>query len=559
MLKMHLADPKAENIRPARRLRTGRKHGPLEQLVEGTPPAYPPPVTLIIGPVGAGKSTYLAHFERVAAADLLREKQAHWIYVDYEKMGISGSPRDFLYQELMRYINADHPSNPTDFKAVIEPAYRDDIASLAKGPLAPIRNQEDKFNQKISEFIETDYNRVEPYVDKVFSYMASTNLAVVVLDNVDLYENDQLESAVFSEGLAFSKRVHCHVIVCIRDTTFVRHRTGSIFDAYELRKLWLDPPPFRRVLSARLEYSKKILENKRARIPTEGGANLDVPDLGLFFEVVQRSILDGEPGHFVDAVADTNIRKGLTLVTNFLTSGHIQADKALSLFLSGGDRRFHFPFHEVFKGGMLGQWRHFKEDRTDCVNLFDARVGARRLRLLRLHLLKYLMLKARRRDSLEVPLQELVDHWGVLGAAGDTVENLVLFLRRENLIRHVSVSPDRSQGTVAITRSGGYYVNRLCLRFVYVEECMHDTAIDEEITWNRLSEISYAVESENSVQKRMQLREERLELFTSYLVGLEQEVLSTAPFLSEVAMCHQIKEQAMKEVAVALRRSRHSS
>ena len=552
---MHLADPKPKETLPARRIRTGRDHGRLEQMIQRDQPTYAPPVTLIIGPVGAGKSTYLTHFERVAAAELLISKKAHWVYVDYEKMGPSGTPRDFLYSELKAYINTEKHTNPTDYKNVIEPAYREEIEGLARGPLYPIVNNKDKFDEKVSEYIKKDYDNIEPYVDKIFSYLSSKYLTVIVLDNVDLYEDDELESAVFAEGLAFSKRVHCNVIVCIRDTTFVRHRTDSVFDAYELRKLWLDPPPFGRVLSARLEYSQKILEGSKASIFTSGGASLKVPDLGVFFEIVQKSILSGEPGHFINSIADVNIRKGLSLVTNFLTSGHIQADKALSIYISGGSRDFRFPFHEVFKGSMLGQWRHFKEDRAECINLFDARIGSRILRFLRLQILNYLMLRARKKDSLEVLIQELVDILGPLGASAETVINTIHVLRREGLIRRISTITDSSDGSVAITRSGGYYVSKLVYTMIYVEECMHDTAIDDEDTWNKLSEITYTIENENSVTHRMQTRQERLNIFTEYLQDLETEILSVAPQLQEIAICGKIRNKAMSEIAKALRRS----
>lgn len=404
LLQMHLSDPKPDAVKPARRIRTGKAAGQLEQLVQTGEPSHAPPVTLIIGPVGAGKSTYLAHFQRVVAADLLVRRAAHWICVDFEKMGPSASPRKFLYAELLEYLGEQKQGNPADFEHAVQPAYEGELAALIRGPLAPIRNNAEKLDEAIANHIHHDYQRIEPYVDKVYTYLSAHHLTVVVLDNVDLLEDDGLESAVFAEGLAFSKRVHCHVIVSIRDSTFVRHRTDSVFDAYELRKLWLDPPPFRQVLSTRLDYSRRHLSGRVAKIPTSGGAQLDVPDLGEFFDIVKDSILSGETGSFVDAMADVNIRRGLSIVTNFLTSGHIQADRAIGTYITRGDRRFRFPFHEVFKGGMLAQWRHFREDRTDCVNLFDARLGARRLRLLRLHLLRYLMLHARHRDSLEVPV-----------------------------------------------------------------------------------------------------------------------------------------------------------
>ncbi|NTU70129.1 hypothetical protein HGB13_04945, partial [bacterium] len=505
---------------------------------------------LIIGSVGSGKSTYLAHFEHVAAAKLIKDTQANWVYIDYEKMGPDGSPRGYLYSQLLAYLSR------MDYESVVEPAYHNEISGLAKGPLSPIYGNKSKFDEKIADYILRDYNLVEPYVDKLFSYLAKDRLTIVVLDNVDLYEDSKLESLVFAEGLAFSKRVHCHVIVCIRDTTFIRHRTDSVFDAYELRKLWLDPPPFRQVLSTRLEYSRKILDGKHARIPTSGGAFLDIQDLGVFFEIVQKSLLSNEAGIFIEALADLNIRKGLTLVTNFLTSGHIQANKALGTYLTKGGDKFWFPFHEVFKGTMLGQWRHVREDRTECVNLFDARVGSRKLRLLRLQILKYLMIRARNKDMIEVPIQTLVDDCGILGATVNVVLDVLRKLQREHLIMRISIGTEPESGSVAITRSGGYYISRLIFRLVYVEECMHDTAIDDDALWHSLSDMTYSVELEYSVVHRMEIRKNRIDIFTKYLESLEQEILSVSPQLVEIGVCSEIRRCVLKEMEEALSRSR---
>ena len=96
---------------------------------------------------------------------------------------------------------------------------------------------------------------------------------------------------------------------------------------------------------------------------------------------------------------------------------------------------------------MLGQWRHFREDRAECINLFDARIGIRILRLLRLQILKYLMLWARNKDSLEVPVQELVDALGLLGTSAETIIDTIHVLRREGLIRRVSTITDSSDGS----------------------------------------------------------------------------------------------------------------
>jgi hypothetical protein len=369
-----------------------------------------------------------------------------------------------------------------------------------------------------------------------------------------LRSGDELETSVFAEGLALSKRIYCNVIVSIRDKTFVRHRSDSTFDAYELRKLWLDPPPFKAVLSSRLSYSKKILEGRPAKIPLDNGMQLSVPDLSMFFDIVQRSILSGRAGDYIDYVSDLNIRKGLTLVTSFLTSGHIQADRAIKTYIDG-DHTYAFPFHEIFKGTMLGQWRHFREDRSECVNVFDSRLGARCLRLIRLLLLNDLLIKAQNERTLEVPISDCIKLFSHCGASEGQVIDCFTFLCKKNMVRNVTGEDLGSQSTIVLTRSGGYYVKILTRKFIYVDECMFDTAIENPEVWQTLSDLTTAIESESSIPTRMKLRRERVMRFLDYLCDLEEEVLSLIDSNSLSSMSH-IKSVVLAEADIAVTQAR---
>jgi hypothetical protein len=553
-LGMHLGDVKPAAVEPARRIRKDKVKGPLADLVEHAVPSYAPPVTLIIGPVGAGKSTYLKHFELVAGHKLLRDRKAHWVYVDFEPMGRAGGPRRFIYGALRDYLQANHPGTATDYRTVVGPAYEEEIKALARGPLALIYGDKEEFKRRVTDQIASDFDAVEPYVDKVFRYLAQSQLCVIVLDNVDLYEDDDLETAVFAEGLALSKRLRCHVIVSLRDRTFMRHRTDSAFDAYELRKLWLDPPPFKAVLSSRLSFAGKVLEGRPASVELSNGMHLAVPNLGDFFEIVQRSVLQGAAGDFVDGLAGGNIRKGLLLTTNFLTSGHIQADRAIKTVLEG-ESGYSFPFHEVFKGSVLGQWRHFKEGRAELINLLDSRLGAKRLRLLRLHVLNYLLAKARDADTVNCSAMELVDVFGGIGASEVQVVELVDYLRRQGLIRESNVADVTSSSYVSITRTGGYLAKLLVRRMPYVEECMLDTAIDDRDVWTQLSDLTTAIEHESSIARRMDQRVERLELFTRYIERLENESLSELDADSMLRCARELGESVRAEALTAQRQA----
>jgi len=554
MLGVHLADTKPSVVQPARRIKKAQSHGPLESLVEGTRPSFAPPVTLIIGGVGSGKSTYLKHFELIAGKRVLESQKAHWIYIDFEQMGKKGNPRAFIYDHLKKYLLAEHSDNPTDYKNAIEPAYKEEISALAKGPFALIAHQREKFDEVITDHIKQDFDQIEPYVDKLFHYIASRTLCVIVLDNIDLYEDEDLETIVLSEGLALSKRIFSNVIVSIRDRTFVRHRNDSIFDAFELRKLWLDPPPFKSVLSKRLSYSKKILEGIEANVDTRSGVHIKVPDLSVFFDIVQTSVLSGEAGDFIDAISDTNIRKGLTLFTNFLTSGHIEADRAISSYL-GGLIHYRFPFHEVFKGTMLGQWKYYKEDRASCLNLFDSKLGAKATRLLRLHLLKFLRINAQDQNHIEVPVSKCVEIFSRGGASQGNIIDCLNLLQKFGYVRTISGEAIDDESVVAITRSGAYISKFLNRKLVYVEACLFDTAIEDSEAWSDLTAMTGTIETEHDVPTRLQLREERVDYFLQYLSTIESRFLANLRDYDFLGTIQPIRQMVLREARGAYMKS----
>jgi hypothetical protein len=554
LLGVHLADQKPPAVEPARRIRKDRARGNLEDLVVEGVPSYAPPVTLIIGPVGAGKTTYLRHFELISGKDVLAAHNAHWVYADFEALGQGGDPRAFIYRILRDYLLRDHPGRWTDYKHLVGPAYESEIAGLARGPFAPIYSNKEEFNKRVADHVQQDFDAVEPYVDKLFRHLAQEQLCILVLDNVDLYEDEGLETRVFAEGLALSKRLHCHVIVSLRDKTFVKHRTESAFDAYELRKLWLDPPPFRSVLSARLTYGTKILDGRHADVELANGMHLAVPNLAAFIDIVQRSILQGPAGDFIDSLAGGDIRKGLTLATNFLTSGHVHADRAIKNVLDGGTD-YYFPFHEVFKGAALAQWRHFKEGRADVINMFDSRLGSKRLRLLRLMIVNFLVLRARREDTMEVPVAEIVGALGQAGASEEQIIGVASTLAQNGLVKETGAGAVGPWSFVAVSRAGAYYAKVLATRLPYVEECMLDTAIDDGEVWAALSDLTSSVEHESRIAERMDIRVKRARVFLEYLQALEDEFVGDVPALDQVRCVQVITQQVRREGAIASRQA----
>jgi hypothetical protein len=524
-LRIFLADKKPELISPAKRIRKQKEEDELQANLRILDTNKNVPITLVIGPVGAGKSTYLSHFELIHAKSLLEEKKCYWVSIDFEKMGSGGNPREFLYESLRQKSLEEHPFINTDFKSLVEPAYEDEIKKLARGPFGLMAKNKKKFEEKIQEIIENDYNKVEPYVERIFSYISQKQLCVIVLDNIDLYEDSKLEVEVFAEGVALSKKIHCNILLSLRDTTYIKHKNDSIFNAHELKKFWLDPPPFREVLSKRLKFASAAIDGKKATIPYNQ-MQLKIENLGVFFDIAHSTLLKQSAARLIESISDGNIRKGISLVANFLTSAHIQADRALYNYLGNSIVRS-LPFHEVFKGSVLGPWKYYKEERSEVINILDAGFNSKSLQFLRAYVLKYLFFKAKDKNASETSVKKIGEAFSVLGASDNHILKVVSDLHQNGLVTAINSNQIDLESVVAINLCGGYYCTNLIRTFEYLETVMFDTQILLDDFWDRLRPLSEETESEFQIYEKVLLREERIVLFIDYVKKIEQEGIET--------------------------------
>jgi energy-coupling factor transporter ATP-binding protein EcfA2 len=470
---------------------------------------------LLLGPVGAGKTTFLEYTRQVSAKEVLSGRVI-WLLVDFKKTTANEKPRHFIYHEVQEFIERDTEFNLGDWEHSIRPAYRDFIEARQRGTLAPLyKTDPERFEVLIAEAIEAERVQVEPFVDRVIARTAERLPVYLVIDNADQIEEESYQRELFAEAQAVARRMGAHVILSLRDSTFLRHRQSPAIDAFQYESLYIDPPPVRPVLKRRFEYAKRALAGKSASIATEGGLLIQVPDLSAFFELVATSLLRNPTGYMIEVLSESNVRRGLELVREFLASGHTQADHALRTYLTDG--AFIFPEHEVFKGAVLGQYKYYREETSQLPNVFDSKLGSAKVQLLRFHVLDLLARCASEPAYDGTDVTRIVDDLSRLGIPESQILKVLVDLASSRCIQTADRLPLSSESRITPTRLGAYVAKELSGRLMYVEPCSMDACIYDEDSWKEMIELTEATETAANWRERLGFRLGRARAFAAYV------------------------------------------
>lgn len=514
-IRMQLARRKFPIEGSVRRPMRQKEERALVDIINETSQRARPTAIIVIGSVGAGKTTFLNYTRQVSARSIFEAptKTPLWLYVDFRDREKDQATSNFLSQTLLETIR----KNPflSDYDLCVQHAYKEEIDALFRGPLKLMASDEEERKRQISDLLMRDYKEISPYVEKILKYAAGNVPVFLVIDNVDQFEESSEQEEIFRDVMALSRRLGCNLVIALREATYVKNRTLPVFDAFDFDPVQIDAPLVQAVLSKRFFAARHLLKDKETSFVAENGARMNLKDSSVIIDLLQASVLGTEVGTLLDVMATSDIRLALRMTREFLQYGYTATGKALRLYQSTG--KYRLPSHEALRAILLGNRSIYSDDYSVVMNPLDAKLRITSAQQLRLFVSAAVVNFSTSKTFDYISGQDIRRAVVEVGFGEDIALQVLKDLCAGRFLLTVSHGPASFTAGYIPTRLGGYVVRHLLADMMFLENIMMDTFIADQSSWELLRSVVQDVYDERDIVTRVALRRRAVDIFFSYM------------------------------------------
>lgn len=448
----------------------------------------------IVGPTGAGKSTFLTRFFQKTLSSEVRDRVVPLRLNFLSASGSVDTVQLWMTNDLIRQIEADIYPDGSPTWEQLRGLYWGEYHRRSRGVDAKLYSQDkDAFQRKFSEYmdnqVETDR---EGYLRRLLTDLVSNRkkLPVLILDNSDEF-GMPFKEAIFQFSQSLRRHVkHCMVIMPLTDKSTWLFSKSEMFNIYRSKSFFLPTPAPREVFRKRIDYLRaKIEVNDTAagsKIYLAGkGIRVSIPNLERFAEVLEQHFVNEDYiSRIIGEMVNYNIRAALGLARRIMTSAVLGIESVLSAYAANGQRPI---TRKKFLNALLkGDHNMYRSgDIPEIVNLFQAddRIAHSPLLAVRiLALLRAADNAARDVDGRHLSVGSIQNYFEVCGCAEVAIDTQIKYLTDNKLIERFD--PSSSELTIdqklAITHAGRAHLHLAMNEHVYFEQMALTTGLTSQ-------------------------------------------------------------------------------
>lgn len=473
--------------------------------VEATTAALSSRPIVLLGSVGAGKSTFIQRLIHVDAKEIF--DNALTILVNYGHEAVIEDIADFTVKEVERQLYSLHGIDINDHK-FIEDLYKQELGRFDSGIYGGIKSsQPSVYSLKRIEFLESLISDRSEHMARAFDriFRSHRKQVIIFLDNVDQRSmHDQSEVFLVSNELAAKWRVT--VFVALRPETYFESERYGAASGYHPRIFTIAPPRTDSMLQKRVEFGLKILESP-GRGPA-GSIGLSSENLEHFLRMLKENFTKNKSLiQMIENVAGGNMRRALDFVTQFIGSGHLDTEKIITIQRLKADG-YTIPQHEFLRSLLHGDGIYYDPKESPLPNLFHITQPMKSEHFIIPLLLDFLDRKVDSRNrGGYVDIRSIYSYLQSLGFKTESIAAALQYGSRHRLLDGPSGGDTGAlSDSCRPTTVGIYALNRLPSMFAYVDPIIVDTPVLEQEFSERIVDVF-------SLQDRL----DRTESFRKYL------------------------------------------
>jgi GTPase SAR1 family protein len=324
-------------------------------------------VQLIIGAVGAGKSTFIRRFyRRLMSQEVI--KKTRWAFLNFNVMppGLDGLKVWIAEQFATSFAEIN---NIDIYEAdQIEKIFSAEIRRFERSPSKTLKNNDRteyvRRRTNLLDELSKDPVKFAECIARHFS--GEMNLGIVIVfDNVDKRSRDQ-QLAIFEAAQWFKELTKSLVLINLRDSTFEAHRDEPPLDAFiNAINFYIKPPRFAQVIRKRLELVMETLQTEVAPqqvYSLASGYKITYPAtrLGEFLLGIYLSMFNDRSvkvASALEALVAKDVRRALGMFGDIIVSPHIPTGQITGSVLTGGEMRI--QENRIIRALMRGRQKYY--------------------------------------------------------------------------------------------------------------------------------------------------------------------------------------------------------
>jgi len=323
---------------------------------------------ILLGDVGVGKTIFIRRLVGIEAADVLTDSVV--FYVDFGKEpALADDLRSYIMKRLEQQLASEHDIDISE-DGFVRAVYNGDINKFRKGIYKPLYAAGDPaYALKEIEMLASKIDDRASHLKRSLEHLRGTQKRefVFILDNID-QRPSTFQEEVFLIAQSLAETWPGTVFVALRPDTFNESRERGSLAAYQPRVFTVLPPRIDQVISKRLTFARKQLQETRRLDSFPQGLALDSESLTVYIDVLATAYRDNRQLiELMENLSGGNVRRALSFLSTFVGSGYVATRRILEVHRRGG--QYIIPLHEFIRAIALGEYEYYDPNSAPVPNL----------------------------------------------------------------------------------------------------------------------------------------------------------------------------------------------